>query len=289
MAHQHTRRPLTSVVYGLAAMCWGVMPVWFYASGRLPAYLKDQFQTYALIGGLGLIILGLFNLLTARDSSASCGHDHHHDHHHDHDHDHGHGDHEHSHEDQNPLVTVLLMIVPMVLAVLVTEDEYSEAFLRRKGVFNDNREAFSSYLSNLPPYTRETLEKNTPKNAEGEYLMEIPQLYWSAGDEEVMEVLKGIPVEVQGKVIAEEEGGNPGHNRLRLYQLLMTCCAADAAVLGMSIEFEGPPPDLPPRTWVRVTGTVAYETREDYPVVYLKVNTIEEAPEPRSRNPFFPW
>jgi len=283
MAHASSTRKLTPIIHGLAALCWGAVPIWFYASERLHSYLKGPFQTYALIGGLGLVVLGLFNILTASDDT-DCGHDHC-------DHDHGHEghdhEHDHTHDDQNPLLTVALMILPVLFAVVMTQDTYSEAALRRKGAFKDSRDSMAAYFENLPPFTLETLQKNTPQNEAGDYLLEITQIYWSSGDDEVMAVFDGIPIEIKGRLMAEDKEKNPEGKRMRLYQLFMNCCAADATVLGLPIEFEGSLPDLAPHSWVQLNATVAYALEDGRPTAYLKVRALAPTKDPaQGRNPF---
>ena len=63
---------------------WGGVMLYFYASGRIINYLPPDgiFQPMVLAGGVGLIILGLFNLLTVNAAEQDCGHDQSHDHDH---------------------------------------------------------------------------------------------------------------------------------------------------------------------------------------------------------------
>ena len=270
MSHSRTSTTLTPIVHGLAAITWGTVPVWFYATGRIAAYLKGPFQVYALIGGLGLIVLGLFCILTARQTAGeSCGHDH----------GHTHEGEEHNHQDQNPWVTLLLMIIPVLAGLAFTKDDFSAEFVERRSRAS-SAQSLDRLFANLPPYTRETLERNTRKDSEGNFLVEMTQLFWSGSDEEMREVMDGIPIALDGKITRESEELDPEGKRLRLYKLMMTCCAADAAVIGVPVEFEGPLPEFPSGRWVRITGTIAYETREEEPTAFIKVKSITETEPP---------
>lgn len=281
--HKHRRQTtIRHVIYGLAAICWGAVPVCFYAADRIHKYLATEFRTVALVGGLGMIVLGLFSILTARED-ADCGHDHDHDCDHDHDHgaDCGHGGHDHhhhEHSDPNPLVTLLLMILPVGAAVAWTTDEFSDRALMRKSI--DNKKGADAFFADLPPFTRETLDKTTPKTPDGHYQLDLTQLFWSAGDEEVMEVFDGLPVEIEGRVMEERAELNPDGRRLRLFRVFMTCCAADAQVLGVAMEFDSAAPDIPGRSWVRVRGMASYEDVEGRTDAVLQVSSIEPAEEP---------
>jgi uncharacterized membrane protein YcgQ (UPF0703/DUF1980 family) len=58
---------------------WGGVLLYFYASGRLVNYLPPDgiFRPMVLVSGIGLAVLGLFNLLTMGAEDPGCeGHDH---------------------------------------------------------------------------------------------------------------------------------------------------------------------------------------------------------------------
>lgn len=137
----------------IALLVWSATLLYFYASGRIDDFLAERFRVMALIGGLGLAVVAIFNFtqLFAKAPSSCCGHDHSHDHdhdhdhsahshgEHDHDHDHAHAhahahshaepahDHEHDHEDHSFVgnaVTFVLMTVPLLVAASYSQDAY---------------------------------------------------------------------------------------------------------------------------------------------------------------------
>ena len=63
------------ILFSLAVLVWSAVLLYFHASGRINKYLAPDFRPIAFAGGLGLAVLGLFNLLTA-GQKADCGHDH---------------------------------------------------------------------------------------------------------------------------------------------------------------------------------------------------------------------
>ncbi len=254
---------LQSIVPALATLFWGGVIVWLYGNGRMGEFLATRFHTITLLGGFGMIVLGLFVLLTLRQKS-DCGHEH------------CEGDHDH--HDQNPLVVLFLMVVPLT-ATLATDTSagYSLDLLARKGLYNNQIDS-SAYK--LPPFTREMLEESTPKNDDGRYQLPHSQIFFSAGDESMMEVFGEVQIETEGQVVAELEN-NESQNRLRLYRTLMTCCAADAMVLAFPIEFKNRPPVFAERSWVRVGGTLQYETLADGHTPVLKVERVEAIPPPQ--------
>lgn len=246
----------------LATLFWGVAIVYLYSIGRMGEFLVPRFHTITLVGGLGMIVVSLFVMLTTREDS-DCGHDH--------------CDHEHDHQDQNPLVIALLMILPLSAALSAdTSSGFSLDLLERKGLY-DNNQDLTAYQ--IPPFTREMLENSTPTNEEGRYQLPLSQLFFSAGDQSMMEVFEGVPIETEGQVVLERDAA-PGSNRLRIYRTLMTCCAADAMVLSFPIEFASNPPVFEERSWVRIGGDLRYEERggDLYPV--MQVERIEAIPSP---------
>jgi uncharacterized repeat protein (TIGR03943 family) len=265
---------LRHIIYGLATLLWGAVPIWLYAAGRIKAYLAPEFHSIALIGGLGMVVLGLFNILTSGEN-LDCGHDH--------------GDHDHEHSDQNPLTSIGLMALPVVLSLLWTTDSYSASALARKGLNDNDRQRAAVLIRDLPPFTRESLDKYTPKTPEGHYMFDLTQLFWSAGDEELMGVFDGLPAEITGQLIEEDASLNPDGQRMRLYRVFMTCCAADAQVLGITVRFPDSLPDLPKQTWVKLRGVVDYETIEGQTNVLLQVSAPPVTTEDPDANTTPPW
>lgn len=208
-----------------------------------------------------MIVLGLFVLLTLRKKS-DCGHDH--------------CDHGHDHHDQNPFMVLLLMVVPLSAALATdTSAGFSLDVLERKGLYDKiDRSAYE-----IPPFTREMLEESTPKNEEGRFQLPVSQIFFSAGDESMMEVFGEIEIETEGQIVPERDN-NPNGNRLRIYRTLMTCCAADAMVLAFPLEFKEAPTAFQERAWVRVGGTLRYEELEDGPSPVLHVEKMEAIPPP---------
>jgi hypothetical protein len=98
------------LISALLLLLWGGVMLYFYVGGRIVHYLPPDgiFRPMALWGGIGMVVLALYNLATIGAKEADCcEHDHEHDHGHDHahkdgscGHDHGHShDHGHVHKE----------------------------------------------------------------------------------------------------------------------------------------------------------------------------------------------
>ncbi|MDB4615208.1 DUF1980 domain-containing protein, partial [Akkermansiaceae bacterium] len=162
MSALHTR------LFGLLGSIWGLVLLYFYHSMRLKDYLAPDFHILVLIGGIGIIILGVFSIINP-SSEEACGHNHSHDHdHHEHDHEHHDdcADCSHEHEGHGPGITYALTLLPLMGALYFTQDRLSAIGIAKKGLYETPT---LSAPKNAPPFTREDLEKRVPKNADGEF------------------------------------------------------------------------------------------------------------------------
>lgn len=260
---------LRRILFSLAVLMWSAVLLYFHASGRINNYLAPDFRPIAFAGGLGLAVLGLFNLLTA-NQSADCGHDH--------------GDdaegHDHESSDIHPLAALLLMVLPVAFSVAWTKDEYSTAALARKGLYDAPADMNASFLAAaMPPLTREMVEESHRKTMDGYFEFNLMELFFATGDREMQAAIDGLRVETEGRWI-EEKMRNPNGTRRRLYRLFMTCCAADSRAIPIVLEFGEIPPELPENGWVRVAGTMHFPLEEGVIQPVLKVDRALAAEPP---------
>ena len=257
------------VIQALAVLLWGAVLLYFYSSGRLnKGYVATDFRPLTFIGGLGLTVLGLFNLLTT-GQKADCGHDH--------------GDEEdHDHEgDMHPLTAFFLMIVPVVLSVAWTKDEFSASALSRKGLYDSPADSNTSMIpSSVAGLTLEAIEKNHRKTPEGFYQFSLMDLFFATGDREVQSLVAGLKVETEGRWM-DEKMRNPQGTRKRLYRLFVTCCAADSKAIPIILDFGKAPPEFPENSWVKVSGIMRFplEDGELQPVLVVE-NAVAGNPPP---------
>jgi uncharacterized repeat protein (TIGR03943 family) len=257
------------ILFSLAVLLWAACLIYFYSSGRIVKYLAPDFRPIALAGGLGLAVLGSFNLLTFR-RTASCGHDHEHDHTHD-----------HEGSDMNPFTTLLLMIAPVGLSMAWTTDSFSAATLARKGLYDDAPHPSETpfYSSFAPPLTMEEIEKTHRKTSDGYLEFSLMEIFFATGDRDLQNLLNGLKLETEGRIV-EEKINNPKGTRMRLYRMFMTCCVADSRAIPIILEFNNTPPSLPENGWVKIAGTITFPTEEGTlrPVLVVDRATPAEVP-----------
>jgi len=272
MTSLHTR------LFGLLTTAWGALLIYFYYSTRLAKYLDVGFHQLILIGGLGMVVLGVYSIINPQEKMSSCDHDHGHDHDHhhdekdcaecDHDHDEGHG----------PLTTILLTMIPLTLAMTYTKDDYTNSGRTKKGLYESPS---LTNLADIPPFTREDLEKRVPKNEFGEFELRMITAYYAAGDREIQDIFDGLPVEFEGRVTVEKLNNESG-DRMRIFRSIISCCAADMQVVGISMQFPGNATRPKPEDCVKAGGILTFETFEGTVYPLLKIREVVPAEEPYS-------
>ncbi|MCB1224498.1 MAG: hypothetical protein KDK99_01695 [Verrucomicrobiales bacterium] len=128
-------------------------------------------------------------------------------------------------------------------------------------------------------FTLADLEAQVPKSSAGNFILEVPEIYYTAGDLEVQGVLKGQPVETIAQVLPEKVNNDEGH-RLRIFRMLVQCCAADARPYSVPVDFGKSAPEMKDMTWVKVTGTMDYVKEGGQTVPLVRVKSMEETTEP---------
>jgi hypothetical protein len=129
-------------------------------------------------------------------------------------------------------------------------------------------------------FTLADLKAQVAQSPEGNFILEVPELYYTAGDKEVQSVLNGQPVETIAQVLPEKVNNEKG-TRLRIFRLLVQCCAADARPYSIPVEFgKTAPTEFKDMSWVKVTGKMTYKQEGDQTVPVLEAASMTPAAEP---------
>ncbi|MCX6853443.1 MAG: hypothetical protein NTV80_00900 [Verrucomicrobia bacterium] len=128
-------------------------------------------------------------------------------------------------------------------------------------------------------FTLEDLKKQVPQSKEGNFILEVPEIYYTAGDAEVQKAITGQPVETTAQILPEKVNNADGH-RLRVFRMLVQCCAADARPYSVPVDFGKKAPEFKDMTWVKVIGTMSYKKEGDQMVPIIEATKIEETTAP---------
>ena len=300
---------LVIFLQSIVLIIFGSVFIWFYVHGRLDKYLTSagSFQIQALIAGLVLCMIGIFLVITS-GNEAGCTHDHDHDHDHDHGHDHGHDHHHGPTTLGGNLVTLLIVLIPVLYSAIYTPDAYSKSWVQKnssswgKGPIGEAPELFklknnigSTKATNSSnesensesvaeaagwgPYTIEDLKQQVDQNDNGEFMMDVISIFYTGGDDEVQQVVKGLPVETIGQAMPETMRNEAG-NRIRIFRLMMNCCIADARPISIPVEFDQSIPNYKEMGWYKVHGVMDYENWDEFTIPVLKATKLVPTAEP---------
>ena len=206
------------------------------------------------------------------------------------------------------VVTICILVIPFGYAAANLPDNYSVGSVNKKGAqradmtigenqnvvlrdmsrekssnADDSGEETTNYYD---PYTIDDVKERVGTTAEGALLLEVPEIYYTAGDKEMQNILNGEAVEFSAQIIPQKTG-NPLGTRLRAMKLYVQCCVADAQPFAIPIEFNQPAPNYTEMGWYKVTGTVDYRTEDGMVVPLVNVTRFEETEEPSKGNMYF--
>ena len=292
---------LVIFLQSIVLIIFGSVFIWFYVHGRLDKYLTSagSFQIQALIAGLVLCMIGIFLVITS-GNEAGCTHDH--------DHDHGHDHHHGPTTLGGNLVTLLIVLIPVLYSAIYTPDAYSKSWVQKnssswgKGPIGEAPELFklknnigSTKAANSSnksensesvaeaagwgPYTIEDLKQQVDQNDNGEFMMDVISIFYTGGDDEVQQVVKGLPVETIGQAMPETMRNEAG-NRIRIFRLMMNCCIADARPISIPVEFDQSIPNYKEMGWYKVHGVMDYENWDEFTIPVLKATKLVPTAEP---------
>lgn len=128
-------------------------------------------------------------------------------------------------------------------------------------------------------FTLEDLKKQVPQSKEGNFILEVPEIYYTAGDLEVQKVITGQAVETIAQVLPEKVNNADGH-RLRVFRMMVQCCAADARPYSVPVDFGKKAPEYKDMTWIKVTGKMAYKQEGGQTVPIIEATKVEETTAP---------
>lgn len=128
-------------------------------------------------------------------------------------------------------------------------------------------------------FSLEDLKAQVPQSKDGNFILEVPELYYTGGDLEVQKVLTGQMVETVAQVMPEKVNNDEGH-RVRIFRMLVQCCAADARPYSVPVDFGKKAPDFKDMTWVKVVGKMSYKKEGDQTVPVIEATKVEETTAP---------
>lgn len=229
-------------------------------NGTLFYYINERFMGFTIIAVVGLLVVGLsyrYSNPQSAQATQSSEHD---------DHDHDHTGHSHSHG-----LTwggALLVALPMVLGLLTPPQPLGVAALNNRDMnlqLNGSTQRVASTNSIVRQRAKAALDKNI--------------LDWWRDFRTVPNAntaLAGQPVKAIGFVYRDD---NYGPNTFMLIRFTVSCCVADASVVGLLVQ-SPESANLTDDTWVEVTGTFVSSALDNWkmPIVAAQQLTRVDVP-----------
>ena len=220
-----------SVVIG-GLFSWSMIDL--VVSGRLQYYLADQkFEILVISGGVALALMAL---LKCRQLvlAGSGGHDHAHEHH---EHNHGGGSCgngdcccDHDHHESVSLWRYIVLVVPLMIVWMGLAPNGLSADVFSKRMTKAQREAIAAASSAALPEGRKVDTDAEPIDTDMRELQQASQdavrrQFWETADR---------PVRLSGQFVPD----NRYTDRYRLMRIRITCCAADATPIDVTVVGE---------------------------------------------------
>lgn len=128
-------------------------------------------------------------------------------------------------------------------------------------------------------FTLDDLKAQTPRNKDGSYLFEVPQLANSVFDPDLMSVLAGQSIEATGQLVADPAVNTVGA-RLLVSRSVFHCCAVHSKPYTVVLEFPAKAPAFKANAWVTFHGSMSYKFEAGKMVPIVQVKEIKDVPEP---------
>ena len=275
-------RPIRDLII---LLLWGTSILWLAERGTLSIYLHPSIQPYIVAAGFLLLLLAIFSvrgiLVIGADSHESL-HDHHcccaHS-----EHGVGHDIPDVQHEDDHgdlprpPLLIVktLLLLLPLVTIVSGDGTKFSISTVQNRGVVQDLANLPAAKHSKDPDKASETkssLRSSTPMP------IQIIDLLYAVQMPSYREEFEGKEVEMTGQFIPLTTG-NPKGDRFQAIRLFITCCAADAKPVGVTIHYSGSL-KASEMGWVKITGVPTFPIEGGRRAALLEASKVEECAAP---------
>jgi len=279
---------------------WGGFVLWLSFTGQLSTYLHPSLQPYTTAAGVILLVLAAFAvralLVTPRMHHECChGHHDHADHPHDgqagdpahagHDAGHLHG------EDESGwlvlLFKTLLLLLPLGIILCGQGTKFTMTTVQNRGVVDDllrlpSAKVSAASAAATASSTASVASTSTPQGASsGAMPVQIIDMLYAVQMPSYREEFEGKEVELIGQYVPLTTG-NPKGDRFQAIRMFMTCCAADAKPVGVTIQYPPgvPPLKVPEMGWVKIIGKPVFPMEGGRRTAIIEATKVEECAAP---------
>lgn len=266
-------RILPEVRNALILMFWGAGILWLAGSGRLPNYLHPSLQPFTVAAGLLLILLAGFAIMRLASMRAEphhsccCDHD-------------AHGqEHHHGGEGAAALFAkTLVLLVPIFMLLSGYSDRFTTATVANRGVVQDLSKLPAANASAAKAAGNTQVAESSPGQTGGAMPIQVIDMLYALQMPSYREEFEGKEVEMIAQYVPMTTG-NPKGDRFQAVRMFITCCAADAKPVGVTVRASGIP-KVPEMGWIRITGKPAFPMEGGRRAAILEASKVEPCDAP---------
>lgn len=291
MNHSHSTS-IKGLRDSLLLLLWGGFVLWLSYSGQLSTYLHPSLQPYTTAAGVVFLLLAIFGFRSAFSLSLhkhhACGCDHHH-----HGEQSAHHDHEEHHHHGTAggwgavIFTTILLLLPLVIIISGKATAYSITTVQNRGVVDN--------INNLPSAKAGAVTASMPSKSTNDVTTAASQSSPSGASDgpmplQVIDMLYAIQMpsyrsEFEGKEVelvgqyVPMTTGNPKGDRFQTIRMFITCCAADAKPVGVTVHYPKPL-KVSEMGWIKITGKPTFPMEGGRRTAVIEATKVEECPAP---------
>jgi len=235
----------------VAIAAWGILMLKYWLTGKLYLLIHPDYFWLAIVGGIGLLIIGFFKGLQLWKN-----------------------------RHQAPIANALhinlfppgwgsfLLLTAAILGLMITPRAFASQTALDRGVtelIGASRIQPQAFRAQVRPEERSLVDWVRTLNVYPE-----PDAY------------TGQKVKVQGFVIHQP---NVSQEYIFLARFILTCCAADAYPVGLPVQLPSSSrQQYPPDTWLEVEGQMTTQTIAQKRQLTITANSLKKIPQPQ--NPY---
>ena len=270
-------RILPAVRNALILLLWGTGILWLAGSGRLSNYLHPSLQPFTVAAGFLLILLFGFAIMglamMRRVAAHSCDCDH------GHQEDHGdHGDDPHGEGVAGAFIKALVLVTPILVLLSGNADRFTTTTVANRGVVQDLAKLPSANASAAKASAKTAVPESSSLQEGGSMPLQVIDMLYALQMPSYREEFEGREVEMIAQYVPMTTG-NPKGDRFQAVRMFITCCAADAKPVGVTVRGSAIP-RVPEMGWIKITGKPTFPMEGGKRTAILEASKVEPCDAP---------
>ena len=247
----------------LVLLVWGAFVLWIAWNGQLSVYLHPSLQCYTVAAGVLLLVLSFIAFWDGFSSPAphhACCHG-------------EHAPEAHPQESSPALLSLLfktlLLLLPLGIYFSGQAGSFTLTTIQNRGVVSD--------LQKLPSATPLS-GGSAVGSTTGIMPIQVIDMLYAVQMPTYREEFEGKEVELIVQYVPMTTG-NPKGDRFQAIRLFITCCAADAKPVGVTVRYRGSL-KVPEMSWIRIVGKPVFPLEGGRRTALLEATQVQPCPAP---------